>query len=127
MQLVPRQLNSYNCYLPIPYLSAAGGGLVCISKREGWSQFKQNDIKALESCIVLSFCRIETAEDFRRTLEKIPDYKIRPETVSLKSQFSEKPSRINGLSSKIIIVWCHCKDYEYCFIRGLPFTPVCGQ
>jgi hypothetical protein len=38
---------------------------------------------------VLSFLRIETAEDFRRTLEKIPDYKIRPETVSLDSKFSK--------------------------------------
>jgi hypothetical protein len=58
---------------------------------------------------VLSFLRIETAEDFRRTLEKIPDYKIRPETVSHKNKFSEKPCRIKGLSSRIIlfgvIVW----------------------
>ncbi len=62
----------------------------------------QNDGKKPGSCIVLSFLRIETAEDFRRTLEKIPDYKIRPETVSHKSKFSEKRCRIKGLSSKIL-------------------------
>ncbi len=54
----------------------------------GGANSKRNEKKLGLVQNVLSFLRIETAEDFRRTLEKIPDYKIRPETVSHKSTLS---------------------------------------
>ena len=78
----------------------------------GDAKFKLEDIlnkqKAQPQILDLTNVKIESEEDFKGVIEKIPDYKIKPERVSYQFHSNKRLLPICRLyvSTKILLTYC---------------------